>query len=122
MFLGYLNNSQIFELYKKCIGTISASKEEAGYTTIIEGGAIGKPGLLIDNESSRSHAEFYNFKACFFDDDPEDLANKIIFFKDNLISFKKLAIETSDIIKSYDQSSVSKKLKNLVEYSLKQSQ
>lgn len=99
MFLGYVSKEAMAALYRNCNAVISSSFWEAGMAIIQEGGMCGKPILCSDIEPAREHAKLFNINVCFFDPyNPEDIANKIIEFENDIDRYTDSSIKASAVI------------------------
>ncbi|MDL1983073.1 MAG: glycosyltransferase [Deltaproteobacteria bacterium] len=117
MFLGYVSTEAMTALYQNCKASVSASFWEAGIAAIQEGGLCGKPVICSDTKPAREHAKLFNMDVCFFDPhSPEDTAEKIIEFENNIDQYQESSIEASSFIRLIDEKYMGKCYSDVFRY------
>ncbi|MCS7093553.1 MAG: glycosyltransferase family 4 protein [Patescibacteria group bacterium] len=105
VFLGFLEDETLVEIYKKATINILPSRDEGFGFSFIEAGIFGCPSLLSDIQVFReiSQAKLEKSLAFFDPEDPNDLADKIIQVYFSKKNQKKLGNQAKMIAKNYSQ-------------------
>jgi glycosyltransferase involved in cell wall biosynthesis len=103
-FIGHVEPCMMSQLYKNCLGTISASLWEAGNAPLHEGAVFGKPHACARIDPTVEHVNLLGVEVCYFDPDlPEDIALKLIEFGRNIEMYKKMMIPAIAMVQAIDR-------------------
>lgn len=104
LFLDYLPDKAVAALYRECRACVCASLWEAGIAVFQEGGRLGKPILCADIPPARAHAQLMGLEVCFFNPTkPEDLADKVVQFEENIGRFKKASRTAAETVQAVNK-------------------
>jgi glycosyltransferase involved in cell wall biosynthesis len=116
-FLGHLNSAAIALLYRRSIGTISASTWEAGSAPLHEGASFGKPHICSRIRPTEEHAKLLGAGVCFFDPtNPADIADKLVHFVNNLDSFRKSIAPANAVVRAINGNYMGRCYSDIMEF------